>query len=119
MDQSKQFAIQSFAKQLLDVADNLSRALGSVPAEALEGKKGESALLVTLVEGVRMTDQQLQKVFGANKIVQVGGWLDAKRGLIGDIIHWHGVPRVVLSLSSRRGLGGHWRVQGCGVSHLT
>lgn len=38
IDQSKQFAIQSFAKQLLDVADNLSRALDSVPAEALEKK---------------------------------------------------------------------------------
>jgi molecular chaperone GrpE len=73
MDTSKQFAIQSFAKQLLDVADNLSRALESVPADALD-KKEENALLVTLVEGVRMTDQQLQKVFGANKIVKVG-WL--------------------------------------------
>lgn len=31
----------------------------------------ENHLLVTLVEGVRMTDQQLQKVFGANKIVKV------------------------------------------------
>lgn len=68
MDTSKQFAIQSFAKQLLDVADNLSRALESVPADAL---KEENALLGTLVEGVRMTDQQLQKVFGANKIVKV------------------------------------------------
>lgn len=28
---------------------------------------------MTLVEGVRMTDQQLQKVFGANKIVRVRG----------------------------------------------
>lgn len=71
MDQSKQFAIQSFAKQLLDVADNLARALESVPAEALQEGKGENKLLVTVVEGVRMTDRQLQKVFGANKIVQV------------------------------------------------
>ena len=38
METSKQFAIQSFAKQLLDVADNLSRALASVPPEALEKK---------------------------------------------------------------------------------
>lgn len=71
MDNSKQFAIQSFAKQLLDVADNLSRALESVPADVLAEKKEENALLVTLVEGVRMTDQQLAKVFGANKIVKV------------------------------------------------
>lgn len=39
MEQAKQFALQSFAKQLLDVADNLSRALESVPAEALQEKK--------------------------------------------------------------------------------
>ena len=38
IDQSRQFAIQSFAKQLLDVADNLSRAIESVPPEALEKK---------------------------------------------------------------------------------
>ena len=38
IDTSKQFAIQSFAKQLLDVADNLSRAIESVPKEALEKK---------------------------------------------------------------------------------
>lgn len=48
MDQSKQFAIQSFAKQLLDVADNLSRALESVPAEALE-KKVSLEVLVWLL----------------------------------------------------------------------
>jgi len=76
---AKQFALQSFAKQLLDVADNLNRALASVPKEALEeggeagGKEGGgSSLLATLVEGVAMTDAQLQKVFAANQIVQYG-----------------------------------------------
>ena len=69
MENSKQFAIQSFAKQLLDVADNLSRAIESVPKEALE-KKEDNAYLATLVEGVQMTDVQLQKIFGANKIVK-------------------------------------------------
>lgn len=39
MEQAKLFALQSFAKQLLDVADNLSRALESVPVEALKEKK--------------------------------------------------------------------------------
>lgn len=41
IETSKQFAIQSFAKQLLDVADNLSRAIDSVPKEALENKVSE------------------------------------------------------------------------------
>lgn len=71
MESAKQFALQSFAKQLLDVADNLGRALDSVPKEAREGGK-EGGLLATLVEGVEMTDTQLQKVLGANKIVKFG-----------------------------------------------
>ncbi len=74
MESAKQFALQSFAKQLLDVADNLGRALESVPQEILDNSEGgrEGGLLATLVEGVAMTDTQLQKVFGANKIVKFG-----------------------------------------------
>jgi molecular chaperone GrpE len=73
MESAKQFALQSFAKQLLDVADNLSRAIDSVPLEAREKKDNQtSELLATLVQGVEMTDSQLQKVFGANKITKYG-----------------------------------------------
>jgi len=71
MESAKQFALQSFAKQLLDVADNLTRALDSVPQDKEEGG-GEGGLLKTLVEGVEMTDTQLQKVLVANKIVKFG-----------------------------------------------
>lgn len=35
LEESRQFAVQSFAKDVLDVADNLERALDSVPAELL------------------------------------------------------------------------------------
>lgn len=70
MEQSRQFAIQSFAKQLLDVADNLGRAVESIPPAELE-KQADNKLLATLLEGVRMTDTQLQKVFQANKIIRV------------------------------------------------
>lgn len=70
MEQSRQFAIQSFAKQLLDVADNLGRAVESIPPAELE-KQSDNQLLATLLEGVRMTDTQLQKVFHANKIIRV------------------------------------------------
>uniref|UniRef100_A0A7N0U1J3 GrpE protein homolog n=1 Tax=Kalanchoe fedtschenkoi TaxID=63787 RepID=A0A7N0U1J3_KALFE len=67
-ENSKKFAIQSFAKGLLDVADNLGRA-SSVVKESfskIDTEKDASAavpLLKTLIEGVEMTEKQLQVVF--------------------------------------------------------
>ncbi|KAI4388206.1 hypothetical protein MLD38_000558 [Melastoma candidum] len=66
-ENSKKYAIQNFAKSLLDVADNLGRA-SSVVKESfskLEVKDGGGAvpLLKTLLEGVEMTDKQLGEVF--------------------------------------------------------
>ncbi|CAM8884593.1 unnamed protein product [Rhodiola kirilowii] len=67
-ENSKKFAIQSFAKGLLDVADNLGRA-SSVVKESfskIDTSKDASAavpLLKTLLEGVEMTEKQLQDVF--------------------------------------------------------
>lgn len=58
--------LQSFAKSLLDVADNLERAAGAVPAEALQGGKLPAPELEkhlrTLLEGVQLTDKQLTAV---------------------------------------------------------
>ncbi|PPD91904.1 hypothetical protein GOBAR_DD11172 [Gossypium barbadense] len=53
-DNSKKFAVQNFAKDLLDVADNLGRASAHVKAVPL---------LETLLEGVEMTEKQLGEVF--------------------------------------------------------
>ncbi|XP_078446632.1 grpE protein homolog 2, mitochondrial-like [Wolffia australiana] len=67
-ENSKKFAIQNFAKSLLDVADNLGRA-SSVVQESfskLEASKDPAAamsVLKTLLEGVDMTDKQLSEVF--------------------------------------------------------
>ncbi|MQL80013.1 hypothetical protein Taro_012445 [Colocasia esculenta] len=67
-ENSKKFAIQSFAKGLLDVADNLGRA-SSVVKESfskLDTSKdtaGAVPLLKTLLDGVEMTDKQLAEVF--------------------------------------------------------
>ncbi|KAM0997405.1 hypothetical protein ACFX2C_007293 [Malus domestica] len=67
-ENSKKFAIQSFAKSLLDVADNLGRA-SSVVKESfskLDESKDTGAafpLLKTLLEGVEMTEKQLLEVF--------------------------------------------------------
>ncbi|XP_062196591.1 grpE protein homolog 2, mitochondrial-like isoform X1 [Phragmites australis] len=67
-DNSKKYAIQSFSKSLLDVADNLSRA-SSVAKESFSkidtSNNSDEAvpLLKTLLEGVEMTEKQLGEVF--------------------------------------------------------
>ncbi|KAK7354270.1 hypothetical protein VNO80_19729 [Phaseolus coccineus] len=66
-ENSKKFAIQNFAKSLLDVADNLGRA-SSVVKESFSKiefpkQSSEAAqLLKTLLEGVEMTEKQLAEV---------------------------------------------------------
>ncbi|KAE8125476.1 hypothetical protein FH972_020279 [Carpinus fangiana] len=67
-ENSKKFAIQNFAKSLLDVADNLGRA-SSVVKESFakidtsNDSSGAAPLLKTLLEGVEMTEKQLVDVF--------------------------------------------------------
>ncbi|XP_042481314.1 grpE protein homolog 2, mitochondrial-like isoform X1 [Macadamia integrifolia] len=67
-ENSKKFAIQNFAKSLLDVADNLGRASSVVKdsflkIDASKDTVGAMPLLKTLLEGVEMTDKQLAEVF--------------------------------------------------------
>ncbi|KAA8516897.1 hypothetical protein F0562_017285 [Nyssa sinensis] len=67
-ENSKKFAIQSFAKSLLDVADNLGRAASVVTdsftkIDASKETAGAVPLLKTLLEGVEMTEKQLAEVF--------------------------------------------------------
>ncbi|KAM0008519.1 putative GrpE nucleotide exchange factor [Helianthus debilis subsp. tardiflorus] len=67
-ENAKKFAIQSFAKSLLDVADNLGRASLAVKdrfkkIETAEDHTGALPLLKTLLEGVEMTEKQLVEVF--------------------------------------------------------
>uniref|UniRef100_M4EC94 GrpE protein homolog n=1 Tax=Brassica campestris TaxID=3711 RepID=M4EC94_BRACM len=64
-ENTKKYAIQNFAKSLLDVADNLGRA-SSVVKESFskldttkEDSAGATPLLKTLLEGVEMTEKQL------------------------------------------------------------
>ena len=60
VDAAKQFSIKSFAKSLLDVSDNLQRALESVEPDA------ENPALDSLYQGVQMTNEGLLKAFQAN-----------------------------------------------------
>ncbi|XP_012461217.1 grpE protein homolog 2, mitochondrial [Gossypium raimondii] len=67
-DNSKKFAVQNFAKDLLDVADNLGRASTHVKGsfskiDESNDTAGAVPLLKTLLEGVEMTEKQLAEVF--------------------------------------------------------
>ncbi|KAI4366172.1 hypothetical protein MLD38_022086 [Melastoma candidum] len=67
-ENAKKYAIQNFAKSLLDVADNLARASSVVKEsfskiDASSDTTGAVPLLKTLLEGVEMTEKQLLEVF--------------------------------------------------------
>ncbi|CAG8899289.1 unnamed protein product [Penicillium egyptiacum] len=59
MDAARKFAIQGFAKDLLDSIDNFDRALLAVPAEKLAAAKTEDKDLLDLVDGLNMTQKIL------------------------------------------------------------
>jgi len=68
VENAKLFAIEKFAKGLLDVADNLSLAVKAVPKEEAE-KEGS---LKVLLEGVVMTEALLTKTFQAHGLEGFG-----------------------------------------------
>jgi len=61
MQTARDFAIQKFAKDLVDSVDNLDRALAMVPEEKLKAKEKSEHLqdLVSLHEGLKMTESIL------------------------------------------------------------
>lgn len=61
MQTAKDFAIQKFAKDLVDSVDNLDRALAMVPEEKLKATEKTEHLqdLVSLYEGLKMTESIL------------------------------------------------------------
>lgn len=63
---ARAFAIQRFARDLLDAADNLQRALSAAP-------KGESAdpAVKNLVTGIEMTEKALQTAFERNGLKRI------------------------------------------------
>ncbi|KAH7398895.1 mitochondrial co-chaperone-like protein GrpE [Phaeosphaeria sp. MPI-PUGE-AT-0046c] len=56
---AKDFAIQRFARDLVESVDNLDRALGTVPAEKLKAGDGANTDLIALHDGIKMTDSIL------------------------------------------------------------
>jgi len=65
MNDARAYAIQRFARDLLGVADNLSRALNAVPGEASD------PVLKSLVQGVEMTERELLTAFDRNGLKRV------------------------------------------------
>jgi molecular chaperone GrpE len=65
LEEARKYAATGFARELLDVADNLSRALASAP----DGEQ-ESEVVQKLIEGVAMTERTLLAAFERHKIVK-------------------------------------------------
>jgi molecular chaperone GrpE len=62
---SKVYGITGFARDVLDIADNLQRALDTVPAETRELA---DPLLKTLIEGVELTERSLLNTLEKNGV---------------------------------------------------
>ncbi|KAG6005329.1 hypothetical protein E4U21_000244 [Claviceps maximensis] len=58
---AREFAIQKFAKDLVESVDNLDRALAMVPAEKLATKTEASQDLINLFDGLKMTESILMQ----------------------------------------------------------
>ncbi len=67
IDDARKYAMTGFARDLLEVADNLSRALASVPPEA----RTQNELLGNLLTGVEMTERSLLAMFERHKVQKV------------------------------------------------
>jgi molecular chaperone GrpE len=61
------FAVSSFARDLLTVADNLRRALGAISQDARNG----STELDNIYTGVEATERELLKLFEKNSITRI------------------------------------------------
>ena len=67
VDAASKRSISNFAREMIQVADNLSRALSSIDPTAAQENEAFKALLT----GVEMTGREMQKAFERNHILQV------------------------------------------------
>jgi molecular chaperone GrpE len=63
---SRAYAATGFARDILSVSDNLSRALEAIPADLREDEK-----LRSLVAGLEATSREIDKVFGMHGISRI------------------------------------------------
>lgn len=77
LQDARAYASTNFARDMLSIADNLSRALAAIPAEMRADDKMKG-----LVVGLEATGRELDSVFGRNgisKIESVGQTLDPNK----------------------------------------
>ena len=67
LSEAHKYGIAGFARSILTVADDLSRALQAIPEEQKEGE----GLLQTLLGGVEAVERQLQKIMEDHNIKQI------------------------------------------------
>jgi molecular chaperone GrpE len=75
VEEAHKFAVSRFAKDLLSVADNLSRALAALPAQG----QGLDERIKNVIAGVQATERELLGVFernGIKKIAALGATFD-------------------------------------------
>jgi len=63
---ARTYAATGFARDMLSVSDNLSRALEAIPAELHDDER-----LKALVTGIEATRRELDKVFGLNGVTRI------------------------------------------------
>ncbi|HHS82684.1 MAG TPA: nucleotide exchange factor GrpE, partial [Devosia sp.] len=65
VNDARSYAIADFARDMLNAADNLSRALSSIPEELrTEG----TPAVATLIEGIEMTEREMQRLMQKNGV---------------------------------------------------
>ncbi|MEI5682544.1 nucleotide exchange factor GrpE [Mesorhizobium sp. CCNWLW179-1] len=72
---TRQYAVAKFAGDILSVADNMERAIASIPTQV---RKGQGAIK-TLVEGIELTEREMLNVLekhGIRKLIPVGERFD-------------------------------------------
>lgn len=67
VDAARSYAISRFAEDLLAVADNLGRALESIPAE----QRSDNEAVKAIADGVEMTARELDTVLGRHGITRM------------------------------------------------
>jgi len=67
LDETRKYAVTGFAREILEIDDNLSRALQSIPANAGQ----EVGFVKTLAEGVAMTQKAMMACFERHHIAKV------------------------------------------------
>ena len=65
---ARSYAVTNFARDVLNVADNIRRALDSVPAEARDGADGA---LKGLIDGIELTERDLSKSLDRHGVKRV------------------------------------------------